>query len=208
MVQRRFKHYLFLISTLIIGGTLFALSLASGAQADSLSLADHLGERSPIGGEPAGLPLLSSTLMITTSPDISQAAAKYHQPSQYQSRVVRLASQVAPEVTCNPTGGSGGLGAGTHDTTIAGQPATVIVGAGYTPAKPTYLALYLHGDEGGYNFHTSSFNEINQFINNNNWVYVAPQVYKATDGDYYPWDGRGGGSIENKGFVRDTCKKV
>ena len=99
-------------------------------------------------------------------------------------------------LTCNPSNGSGGLAIGTHDITIAGRPATVIVGAGYDPSKPTYLAFYLHGDEGGYNFHAGAGNTINTFINSNSWIYVAPRApADPTDDTTFPWDGRNGGDI-------------
>lgn len=139
--------------------------------------------------------LITATETITTSPEILHLYDSTHRPPRYIPPAVQGATTANQPLNCNPSGGAGGLGLGTHDTTIAGQPATVIVGQGYDPAKPTYLAFYLHGDEGGYNFHTNPFNLINQFINDNSWIYVAPQAPKALDGDYYPWDGRGGGSI-------------
>ena len=85
--------------------------------------------------------------------------------------------QPQPQYTlgCNPTGGTGGLAPGTYDMTVAGLKAMVIVGTNYQPQNPTYLAFYLHGDEGGYNFHQNPFNQINKLVNQKGWIYVAPQ---------------------------------
>jgi len=88
------------------------------------------------------------------------------------------------------SGGSGGSAPGVHEVTIAGQPARVVVGDGYDPATPTFLAYYLHGDEGSYN--TS---QMDTFINDKDWVYIAPLAPAgATNPNRYPWDGSDGGS--------------
>lgn len=95
------------------------------------------------------------------------------------------------QLRCNPTGGSGGLAPGTHDITIAGRPANVIVGDGYDPAKPTFLAYYLHGDGGNHQFHAHPNNVVNTFVRANGWVYVAPQAPAVSNG-YHPWHGPSG----------------
>ena len=88
------------------------------------------------------------------------------------------------------SGGSGGAGVGSHEVTIAGFPARILVGEGYTPGTPTFLAWYLHGDEG--NHLTTGMDDI---VNANNWVYVAPQAPPGVaDPSIFPWDGRDGGS--------------
>jgi len=144
------------------------------------------------------------TQTITMSSTLIQPGSVAH-PTNHTSSIStpNLSLQA---LNCNPTGGSGGLGVGTHDITLAGRPATVIVGQGYNPATPTYLAFYLHGDEGGYNFHTGPFNSINQFIDDNGWIYVAPQAPPdPTDPMTFPWDGRNGGSISgNAALVRNV----
>ena len=150
---------------------------------------------------------ITSTQVITASPALIELASDLPAPSSQPLPVLSTteALMIAPE--CNPTNGSGGLPVGTHDTTIAGQPATVIVGEGYDPQTPTYLGFYLHGDEGGYNFHAGQFSEINQFINSESWIYVAPQApqYNAA----YPWYANGVGSDEtlienNAALLRDV----
>ena len=167
-----------------------------------------------IFGEPPGTP-------ITTREDIAYAAEAEPLNFDWAADHLVRSQSVAPlsvarefskslprsqALGCNPTGGSGGLPVGTHDVVLAGRPATIIVGQGYDPATPTYLAYYLHGDEGGYNFHTSPFNVVNQFINANRWIYVAPQAPPdPTNAAVFPWDGRNGGSISgNAAQVRDV----
>ena len=88
------------------------------------------------------------------------------------------------------SGGSGGLAPGAHDVTLAGYPARIVVGDGYDPSTPTFLAWYLHGDGGGYDTRG-----MDAFIDEMDWVYVAPQAPPGVnDPDLYPWDGRDGGS--------------
>ena len=96
------------------------------------------------------------------------------------------ATYTPPTLQCNPSGGSGGLAPGTYNTTIAGRPTTIIVGNGYDPQTPTYLAFYLHGDEGGYNAHQDDDNNLNEFITEKGWIYVAPQA-PATSSATYRW---------------------
>ncbi|MFZ1755088.1 MAG: hypothetical protein WBO46_06480 [Caldilineaceae bacterium] len=127
------------------------------------------------------LPLLNHSLSTpapTPSPTPTPALTPTPTPDPNQLR-------------CNATGGSGGLGAGTHDVILAGRPATVIVGQGYDPAKPTFLAYYLHGDGGDYKFHANPDNVVNTFIQQNSWIYVAPQAPPVSAG-YHPWHGPSG----------------
>ncbi|MDX1523469.1 MAG: LamG domain-containing protein, partial [Anaerolineae bacterium] len=77
-------------------------------------------------------------------------------------------------LTCNPTNGSGGLAPGSYVTTVAGLDAAVVVGDGYNPNTPTYLAYFLHGDGGNYDPYASTSNEINQYINEQDWIFVSP----------------------------------
>ncbi len=196
--------------TIMVTGLMLTTVLIELVQAKSLvAVVVEPGSISGQSGGQTTTRLPTSTQTITTSPEILYFHEAANRPSVYEPSAVQTSNLSAQALNCNPSGGTGGLGVGTHDTTIAGHPATVIVGAGYDPSKPTYLALYLHGDEGGYNFHTSSFSPINQFINTNSWIYVAPQAAKATNGDYYPWDGRGGGSIEaNETQVKDIFEHM
>lgn len=76
---------------------------------------------------------------------------------------------------CSPTGGSGGLAPGRHETTVAGLNAVVVVGKGYKPGTPTYLSFLLHGDGGQYKAFLSSTNPVTQFVDGHNWIFVAPQ---------------------------------
>ncbi|HMN30580.1 MAG TPA: hypothetical protein PKE45_20685, partial [Caldilineaceae bacterium] len=100
------------------------------------------------------------------------------------------ATATTEALLCNPSGGAGGLEPGTHDVMLAGHPATIIVGDAYTSTTPTFLAYYLHGDEGGYDIHANTENVVNQFIRTNGWVYVAPQA-PALSAGYYPWTSNG-----------------
>lgn len=99
-----------------------------------------------------------------------------------------------------PSGGSGGLSPGTHTVTLAGQPAIIVVGTNYNPAKPTYLGYYLHGDNGGYQGGISPSSPLKQLIDRIGMVYVAPQAPQAEvtpslPGGYFPW---GGGTRNSK----------
>jgi hypothetical protein len=152
-------------------------------------------------------PVISSTQTITAAPALIDLANRTSTRSPRPPARPLTSTVSIQALTCNPTGGTGGLSAGTHDTTIAGQPATVIVGQAYDPQKPAYLAFYLHGDEGGYDFHADSFNVINQFINDEGWIYVAPQAPEFEGG--YPWyaDGVGAGRTlieDNAELLRDV----
>ena len=87
----------------------------------------------------------------------------------------------AQEFIPGPTSGSGGLPVRRHEVTIAGQPALIMVGKGYDPAVPTHLAYYLHGDEGGYRFFSSANSPVGQLVDEEGWIYVAPQAPEATE---------------------------
>jgi hypothetical protein len=105
----------------------------------------------------------------------------------------QLSSQT---LACNASNGSGGLAAGWHDVTVAGQPAIVVVSDNYDPATPTLLTFHLHGDGGGYNdFWAQSGQAINQLVQTNNWIYVSPQApYQDPDSGVIRWWGDGVGS--------------
>jgi hypothetical protein len=90
------------------------------------------------------------------------------------------------EIVRTPTGGSSDFTAGVHEVTIGGRPAVILVGENYDPATPTYLAYYLHGDEGGYDWWTSPSSPIAQLINEKGWVYVAPLAPQT--GDNFQWE--------------------
>ena len=118
-------------------------------------------------------------------------------------------------LTCNPSNGSGGLSPGTYDITVAGRPAIVIVGDGYTPGQPTFLAFYLHGDGGNYDFDKSQFSAINQFIRQNGWIYVsplAPQTATDSGGDsIHQWNGGSlpsTGADENLTFLSNVYEEM
>jgi hypothetical protein len=101
----------------------------------------------------------------------TQAVSTYLAPAQ-----ASLASNPsALPAGCMPTGGKGGLKPGTYNTTVAGLKAIVIVGKGYDPSTPTYLAFYLHGDGGIYDQIKNSGNVINKFINTQSWIIVSPR---------------------------------
>lgn len=77
---------------------------------------------------------------------------------------------------CNPTGGSGGLAPGTYDTTVAGLNAIVVVGKGYNPQQPTFLAFTIHGDGGQMNTVRKPNNPLNKVVNEHGWILVAPEA--------------------------------
>lgn len=95
-------------------------------------------------------------------------------------------------IECNPSNGSGGLAPGTYsDTTIAGQPAVVIVSENYDPSTPTVLTFYLHGDGGGYTFFSQDGRPLNQLVRNNGWIFVSPQSFTDAESDVTRWWGGG-----------------
>lgn len=95
-------------------------------------------------------------------------------------------------IACNSSNGSGGLAPGTYsDTTIAGQPAVVVVSENYDPAKPTYLAFYLHGDGGGYTFYSQDGRPLNDLVRDNGWIFVSPQSFEDADSGVTRWWGSG-----------------
>ncbi|MCL4832547.1 MAG: hypothetical protein KJZ86_08910 [Caldilineaceae bacterium] len=139
----------------------------------------------------APLPQASATPLSLFLPVVHQSQST---PTPTPTPTVSPTPTATPDsnqLRCNPTGGSGGLAAGTHDVTLAGRPATIIVGEGYDPATPTFLAYYLHGDGGNYQFHANTNNVVNTFIRQNGWIYVAPQAPAASEG-YHPWHGPSG----------------
>lgn len=96
--------------------------------------------------------------------------------------LLEIDNSVQADATCNPTGGSGGLAPGRHNTTVAGLNAVVVVGPKYKSSTPTYLAFLLHGDGGDYRTQfLKSSNEITQLVEARNWVFVIPQSPNGGD---------------------------
>jgi len=88
-------------------------------------------------------------------------------------------------ISCNPSGGSGGLAPGTYaDTTLFGQSVVIIVSENYDPSTPTLLTFYLHGDGGGYTFYSQDGRPLNQLVRDNGWIYVAPQAPQLEGGSH------------------------
>ncbi len=95
------------------------------------------------------------------------------------------------KVVCEPSGGSGGLSAGTSTvTTIEGLNVDILVGDGYDPSEPTYLGFFLHGDGGVYTrfFGKGKNDPLVKFVNDNNWVAISPQAPLGTDGQNIWWN--------------------
>jgi hypothetical protein len=88
---------------------------------------------------------------------------------------------------CNPTSGSGGLPPGSYQTTVAGLDAIIVIGQGYKPEEPTYLSFFIHGNSGDYTWFKSSSNLVNKFVNEHNWIFVAPRSPMGTSWSA-PWD--------------------
>jgi hypothetical protein len=105
---------------------------------------------------------------------ITHAPAVTAQPESQPQIHFGLANPPLVPANCNRTGGSGGLQPGSHQTTVAGVKAIVVVGKGYTPKNPTYLGFYLHGDGAVYDGVQKSTSPINQFANRNGWIIVSP----------------------------------
>ena len=106
-------------------------------------------------------------------------------------------------IECNPSNGSGGLAPGTYsDTTIAGQPAVVIVSENYDPSEPTVLTFYLHGDGGGYTFYSQDGRPLNDLVRNNGWIFVSPQSFTDAGSGTTRWWGAGvsGNAAGNAGI--------
>ena len=72
---------------------------------------------------------------------------------------------------------------------MAGLNAVVVVGDGYNPQEPTYLAFYLHGDEGGYLQFQSPHSSLTKFVKGRGWVFIAPQSPNAGDSWWSNWQG-------------------
>jgi hypothetical protein len=90
---------------------------------------------------------------------------------------------------CNPTGGSGGLAPGRYRTTVAGLNATIVVGQGYDPQTPTYLAFFIHGDNGSWTKFLSASNPVTKFVNQRGWIFVAPQSPNEGEAWWTHWNG-------------------
>lgn len=92
------------------------------------------------------------------------------------------------ELGCNPSGGSGGLAAGTiTEVTVGGLLSSVVVGDGYDPARPTHLVFFLHGDEGNYSQFQKSTHKVTTLVKERGWVLVAPRAHLSDEGKYSWW---------------------
>lgn len=102
---------------------------------------------------------------------------------------------------CNPTGGTGGLEPGIHETTVAGRPAIVIVGDGYDPRTPTVLSFYLHGSNKMYDNNYDSYNDsITELVNEKDWIFVSPLWSDVTPVST-PEEGRARMEEESRNYV-------
>jgi hypothetical protein len=101
-----------------------------------------------------------------------------------------IIQSIPPSSTgCSPTGGSGGLPPGRYETKVAGLNATVVVGKGYDPQTPTYLGFFVHGDNGSWTKFQSSSNPVTEFVNQQGWVFVAPQSPNGGESWWENWNG-------------------
>lgn len=100
------------------------------------------------------------------------AAVVRGQSAQQYSAYLPIVSRADP---CNPTRGSGGLGPGIYDTTVAGLNAIVVVGDGYHPQQPAYLGFHIHGDGGDYDKFRKADNPVTKFVREHGWVLVSVQ---------------------------------
>jgi pimeloyl-ACP methyl ester carboxylesterase len=112
----------------------------------------------------------------------------------YLPIIYRFPSSVSE---CSPTAGSGGLPPGRYETTIAGLNASVVVGTGYDPHTPTYLGFFIHGDGGNYTRFQKASNPVTQFVNQQGWVFVAPQSPNGGESWWTHWNGD-----HNQAFAR------
>lgn len=148
--------------------------------------------------------LVGVILTLKAGPVSSAQAALESMPPEFLAAI----DFPAPESTgqllasdCNPTGGSGGLAPGRYATNVAGLKATVVVGKGYKQSTPTYLAFLLHGDGGKYQAYQKANNPITKFIDERNWIFVAPQ--SPNNGDSW-WQNQKGNQVDAFARVLDT----
>lgn len=52
---------------------------------------------------------------------------------------------------------------------------TIVISTKYDPNKPTYFAFYLHGDDGNYKKYQNPNHPVTRFIEEQGWVFIAPQ---------------------------------
>ena len=125
----------------------------------------------------------TAELVVEAVPSIPDTAAH----RQYLPAIQRVIEAPAPFVfTCNPSQGSGGRSAGIYQTEVAGLKAIVGVGKNYDASKPTFLAFYMHGDNGGYDyFHR--YPPIRRLIDDRGWVYVSVQAPNLDGEPYISW---------------------
>ncbi|MFN8442594.1 MAG: Ig-like domain-containing protein [Caldilineaceae bacterium] len=109
----------------------------------------------------------------------SQSSDSDHKEGESTSIYLPLINRGQTELVCNPSGGAGGLAAGTTlKTTFNNYPLLISVSRSYNPRVPGYLTIYLHGDEGGYD---------NGFSPVTGGVLIAPQSPKDEATGYYSW---------------------
>lgn len=126
---------------------------------------------------------------VNSRPSAAKLAAPLLQDSSTKIYLPLMFHQPAAVAGCNPSKGSGGLAPGIHETTVADLKAVVVVGDGYSPQQPSYLAFYLHGDEGAYWQFKYSSNPLTKFVKQRGWVFIAPQ--SPNDGDSWWTNWRG-----------------
>ena len=171
LVSGIFLGFIILSGTILIQGTitpavsagsLLSVNPPAGQRYDFQALEPSFGLASPNS-------LLTSTLYLP---------------------LVLNSSEGVPDngLDCNPSGGSGGLAAGTvAEVTVGGLLSSVVVGDGYDPAKPTYLVFYLHGDEGNYSQFQINGHKVSTLIKEKGWVFVAPRSHLSSSGKYSWW---------------------
>lgn len=141
-------------------------------------------QRSPINQKnevlPGSISLQNFTQLDFTSPFTFYLPLILRVPSANDDPTPTPTPQPGP-VSCNPSGGSGGFSPGIYETTVGDLLATVVVGEGYDPQKPTYLAFYLHGDEGAYDQFQRKTHPTTRFINEKGWIFVAPKSSRANN---------------------------
>jgi len=137
--------------------------------------------------------LLGFTIILLATPTAYSFAPPVDAPdgTTLYFPLIEAPEAEAPEALagCNPTGGSGGLAPGRYRTTVAGLNATVIVGQGYNPRKPTYLGFFLHGDNGSWTKFLNSSNPITELVNQRGWIFVAPQSPNDGEAWWLHWNG-------------------
>ncbi|MCL4295860.1 MAG: hypothetical protein KJ077_09045 [Anaerolineae bacterium] len=126
---------------------------------------------------------------VNPRPSAAKLAAPLLQDSSTKIYLPFIFHQPAAVAGCNPSKGSGGLAPGIHETTVADLKAVVVVGDGYSPQQPSYLAFYLHGDEGNYRQFRFASNKVTKFAKEHGWIFIAPQSPNNGDSWWTNWQG-------------------